>query len=154
MDSKYIKMALDIATTAHEGQLDKGGHPYIEHPVAVASFVKTDEEKTVAYLHDVVEDTNVTLADLAADGFPEEIVTAVDAISQRDGESDEDYIERVKLNDLALHVKIADLKHNSDLSRFEVPTEKDIRRSIRYTKIRRELMDLCGETDDDDDDER
>ena len=131
---KMVSLALDIARKAHNGQVDKAGRPYINHPVAVASMVNTDDEKMVAYLHDVVEDTVVQLDDLRAFGFGAHIVEAVDAISRRKGESREDYLKRVRGNSLARVVKLADLKHNSDISRILCPLEKDYRRRERYLK--------------------
>ena len=131
---KMVSLALDIARKAHNGQVDKAGRPYINHPVAVASMVNTDDEKTVAYLHDVVEDTVVQLDDLKAFGFGTHIVEAVDAISRRKGESRDDYLKRVRGNSLARVVKLADLKHNSDISRIPCPLEKDYQRRERYLK--------------------
>lgn len=132
--SKNVLKAYNLAKSAHEGQVDKGGKPYIEHPVAVASLVFTDEEKTVALLHDVVEDTPITLSDLQAQGFTTEVVTAVDCLTKRQGEALSDYLNRVKSNTLATTVKIADLTHNSDIRRIPSPTEKDFARVARYKK--------------------
>lgn len=126
-------MALSVAQEAHRGQVDKGGHEYILHPLTVAAMVYSFDESIVALLHDTVEDTDVTLQDLLDKGFPPYIVEAVDAISRRRGEGREDYIRRVKQNRLAAAVKIADLRHNSDLSRIPNPTEKDQERVKRYT---------------------
>lgn len=132
--SKEVLKAYNLAKSVHEGQVDKGGKPYIEHPVIVARLVFTDEEKTVALLHDVVEDTPITLSDLQAQGFTTEVVTAVDCLTKRQGETLGDYLNRVKSNALATTVKIADLTHNSDIRRIPSPTEKDFARTTRYKK--------------------
>lgn len=108
-----IALAKEIATRAHAGQKRWGGEPYITHPDNVAHYVKQfrDEYIIVAWLHDVVEDTTVTLDDLRKD-FSDEVVNAVDAITKRDYETYARYIERVAENDIAREVKIADIKHN------------------------------------------
>ena len=133
-NQRYIKLAEAIATSAHKGQLDKGGHPYIEHPRAVSKLVSSDDEKVVAWLHDVIEDTDITLEDLKLFGFSSSILEAVDAITRRPGEERSDYLMRVADNRLATAVKIADLTHNSDLSRIKCRplTDKDYNRTARY----------------------
>lgn len=133
---EQVKFAEIIATIAHNRQLDKGGKPYIGHPQAVASMVTTEDEKTVAWLHDVVEDTPVTLDILLLMGFSAEVVDAVDAVTRRPGEDRQDYLDRVKANKIATQVKLADLKHNSDLSRIanRPLTQKDYDRSARYMR--------------------
>lgn len=133
--SSALEKALSLATEAHGGQVDKGGRPYINHPIAVAAMVDSEDEKVVALLHDVVEDTGITLEDLHRKyGFSSKIVYAVDCITKRAGESLHDYLLRVKRSELATAVKIADLTHNSDLSRISEPQAKDIQRVIRYRK--------------------
>lgn len=96
----------------HHGQYDKIGAPYILHPVFVADQMDTEEETIVALLHDVVEDTTITLDDLRNRGYSDEIVVAIDALTRRPGETYSSYIERLSNNKLARHVKIADLRHN------------------------------------------
>ena len=139
---EYIRLARLIATGAHCGQVDKGGNPYIEHPKTVAFLVSTKEEKIVAWLHDVVEDTDVTLSDLLT-LFDYKTVKAVEAITRKDGEDRKAYLARVKANPIATRVKIADLTHNSDLSRIKRPlTDEDIERRRRYQE---EIEYLRGE---------
>ncbi|MBQ6421379.1 MAG: GTP pyrophosphokinase [Clostridia bacterium] len=138
----YVKLAEEIATRAHRGQTDKGGNPYILHPATVASFVDTPCEKTVAWLHDVVEDTPTTLADLTNYGFPQQIVSAIDAITRRDGEDRQTYLDRVKNNGIARTVKIADLKHNSDLSRISQNRPLTANDHARVEKYREEIKFL------------
>lgn len=130
---KLYEKALRIAEKAHEGQKDKGGNPYILHPLAVASKVENREEKITALLHDVVEDTEVTLGDLARE-FPSVIVDAVDRLTKKKGPeySREKYLERIKENEIARKVKLADLEHNMDISRIPHPTEVDYRRLENY----------------------
>ena len=106
-----------ICLEKHAGQVDKGGEPYYLHPFAVADAVDGELAKTVAYLHDVVEDTDATLEWLEGQGFSAEVVEAVDAITRREDEEYFDYIERVGRNEVASAVKAADLKHNLDPSR-------------------------------------
>lgn len=127
-----IAKALQVAVKAHKGQTDKGGGDYVFHPITVALHVDSDDEKTVALLHDVVEDTDITLNDLREMGFSETIVKAVDAITRRPAEPRDIYLSRVKENRIATVVKIADLHHNSDLSRIPTPSEKDIAKAAQY----------------------
>ena len=126
--------AYEIAKKAHLGQVDKAGEAYIKHPEKVASFVKTDEEKAVAYLHDIIEDTELTLEDLNEYGFSKEVIEAVDVITKKRGEDYQSYLNSVKKNKLARAVKLADLRHNSDLTRLTKVTEKDIERKEKYQK--------------------
>ena len=127
-----VKLAHEIAKRAHKGQVDKAGAPYILHPETVASFVTKDDEKIVAYLHDVIEDTPCQLRDLENAGFSSEIVNAVDLLTRKTGQSYKQYLKLVKTNELARVVKLADLKHNSDLSRLTHVTENDIKRLKKY----------------------
>lgn len=127
-----ISKALDIAKTAHRGQLDKGGNPYILHPIAVSQLVDSEEEKIVALLHDVVEDTDITLEYLKLAGFSDNIIAAVSVLTKQPGVSYDDYISKLKENPIAARVKVADITHNSDISRIPNPTEKDLERIKRY----------------------
>ena len=132
MKQSQNQKTYEIAKRAHLGQVDKAGEDYIKHPEKVASFVKTDEEKAVAYLHDVIEDTELTLVDLHEYGFSKEILEAVDVITKKRGEDYQSYLNSVKNNKLARAVKLADLRHNSDLTRLTKITEKDIKRKEKY----------------------
>lgn len=127
--------ALNISKEAHKGQKQKDNvTPYIEHPIFVASLVTSEKEKAVALLHDVIEDTNITLEDLKKAGLPIEVIEAVSILTKKSKSSYFDYIERVKTNPLAKVVKLADLTHNSDLSRITYPTEKDFKRTKKYKR--------------------
>lgn len=134
MKQSQSEKAYEIAKKTHLGQVDKAGEDYIKHPEKVASFVKTDEEKAVAYLHDVIEDTELTLEDLCEYDFSKEVIEAVDIITKKRGEDYQSYLNSVKKNKLARAVKLADLRHNSDLTRLAKVTEKDIKRKEKYQK--------------------
>ena len=131
-ESKALTVAEYIAETAHFGQLDKAGVDYIEHPRAVASMVNGVNEKICALLHDVMEDTEFPESALRI-LFGDEIVDTL-LLTHRDGESYEEYIEKISKSELATKVKIADLTHNSDLTRLRTVTEKDIQRYNKYQK--------------------
>ena len=126
--------ALQIAYEAHKGKKDKGGSPYFLHPVFVSEFLETEEEKITAVLHDVVEDTPLTLDMLRAQGFSETVVEAVDSVTRRKGESYMEFVKRAAQNPIGKAVKIADLKHNMDISRISDPTENDYARLEKYRK--------------------
>ena len=134
-----IDIALAIAKKAHAGQVDKAGVDYIQHPLYVASQVKTEQEKTVALLHDVIEDSDVTVDDLLASGLSNEVVTAVQILTKKKGQSYQEYLGKVKSNNLARVVKLADLKHNSDLSRLKSVTNTDYERVKKYKNAIRYL---------------
>ena len=133
-EQSMVDLALSIARKAHEGQLDKAGVDYIEHPIYVASQVDTEEEKAVALLHDVIEDSPVSAEELLQAGLPETVVTAVQVLTKKKEKDYQTYLENVKSNSLARVVKLADLKHNSDLSRLSSVTDKDLERLEKYKK--------------------
>ena len=128
------ELAFEIAKTAHAGQTDKAGLDYILHPLQVAAEMTTDEEKAVALLHDIIEDTDVTASELLAKGLPDNVVEAVEALTKKHNQNYAAYLAGVKKNRLATAVKLADLKHNSDLSRLEKITQKDRERAEKYRK--------------------
>ena len=133
-EQSMFDLALSIAKKAHKGQYDKAGVDYIEHPLFVASQVDTQEEKAVALLHDVLEDSLYTAEELKLAGLPETVVTAVQVLTKKKGQNYHQYLELVKSNPIACCVKLADLKHNSDLSRLATITEKDLERFEKYKK--------------------
>lgn len=111
--SLHLQHAIEISAIAHEGQSDRRGKPYFEHCQRVAHAVDDSEQKIVAYLHDILEKAPVwTLDRLKEEGFPPQILKAVEAITRRDGEAEETYLRRVCSNKLALPVKYADLNDN------------------------------------------
>lgn len=136
-----LEEAIEIATRAHGGQVDKSGMPYILHPLHVMNQVETLPQKIVAVLHDVIEDTHIELSILALHGFNNEIIEAVEAITKKSGESYDEYIKRVKNNELAKRVKIEDIKHNMDLTRIPNPTSRDLKRFKKYKKALAELTE-------------
>ena len=107
-----LNKAILIAIKAHKNPKDKGNNDYLNHPIYVALQMKTEEEKIVAILHDVIEDSNITLQDLKEQGFNNEIINAIDILTRKDNIDYFDYIKLVKTNTLARKVKLADLKHN------------------------------------------
>ncbi|MDH0303425.1 MULTISPECIES: GTP pyrophosphokinase [unclassified Pseudomonas] len=127
-----LERAIAVATRAHDGQYDKGGAAYILHPLRVMARVVTPEQRIVAVLHDVLEDTPLTLSDLAREGFPLKILAALLALSRREGESYEAFVVRLGVDPLARQVKLADLADNSDLSRIPSPGPADLARLSRY----------------------
>ncbi len=119
MTDHVVTTARRLAEEVHAGQVDKAGQPYIDHPARVAARVAGDPDaEAVAWLHDVVEDTDMTLERLREIGFPADIVLAVDAMTRREDEIPDDYYARVAANPLALKVKRADLADNSDPGRL------------------------------------
>lgn len=129
-----FEKALKIAITAHSGQVDKYGQPYIEHPLRVSQACKSEVERIIGILHDVVEDSDYTCDQLREEGFSEDIVVAIDCLSKRDGEDFFDYIDRVKTSPLAIKVKINDLKDNMNITRMDVITDKAVKKLKRYLK--------------------
>ncbi|PEE69017.1 GTP pyrophosphokinase [Bacillus thuringiensis] len=132
----YIKIAHEIAKKAHAGQVNKAGIDYIKHPEAVASFVNTAEEKATAYLHAVLEDTEITTVDLLNAGILHNVVEAVQVLTKEKYTPYFEYLSKVKENSLARTVKLADLEHNPDGSRFARITDKDLKRLEKYRKAR------------------
>ncbi|PDY36663.1 GTP pyrophosphokinase [Bacillus wiedmannii] len=130
----YIEIAHEIAKTAHAGQVDKAGIGYIKHLETVAIFVNTTEEKATAYLHDVLEDTEITANDLLSAGIPHNIVEAVQVLTKEKYTPYFEYLSKVKEDSLARTVKLADLKHNSDRSRLARITDNDLKRLEKYRK--------------------
>ncbi len=125
--------AMNIAYSAHMGQFDKAGVPYIFHPIHLAEQMDTEEECIVALLHDVVEDTNVTFEDLEKD-FPKSIIDAIKLLTHDKSVDYMEYVKNLKSNPIAKKVKLADLRHNSDTARLLKITEKDIKRVEKYKK--------------------
>lgn len=135
-----LERAIEIAATAHAGQVDKTGQPYILHPLRVMLRVSAPHERMAAVLHDVVEDTGVTLEQLRSEGFPDEVISAVDALTKRPGESRLEAAHRAAADPVARAVKLADNTENMDLSRISEPTEKDYARLEEYKKVRAFLL--------------
>ena len=127
-----LERAVAIAAVTHAGQVDKAGQPYILHPLRVMLSVRDAEARIVAVLHDVIEDTSVTVDDLRRDGFSETVLDALDTVTKRPGETYMGFVLRSAQNPIGRVVKLADLHDNSDLSRLANPTAKDHERVAKY----------------------
>ena len=135
-----LERAIQIATEAHKGQLDKAGRDYIGHPLRVMEMGKTEEEKIVGVLHDVVEDGDWTFEALEAEGFSKEVIDALRCVTKTsENENYDDFIERVKKNPLAVAVKINDLTDNMDIRRLPYLSDKDVKRLKKYLKAYKKL---------------
>ena len=145
-----LNKAIEIAAKAHSEQVDKGGKPYILHPLRVLlNFCESESEsvKISAVLHDVVEDTDITLDDLRAEGFSEEVIAALDCLTKRANENYEDFISRVLTNPIACKVKNGDLADNMDLTRIPNPSDKDRERIEKYREASYRIMDALPYAD-------
>jgi hypothetical protein len=137
------KNAIRFCYNAHAGQLDKAGLPYVNHPLHLAEQMSTEDETCVALLHDVMEDCGATPEDLLALGISPEALAAVQLLTHKDGVSYLDYVRAVGENPIARRVKVADLRHNSDLTRLDEVGPKDIARLRKYRKARVILGDMA-----------
>ena len=135
------KKAMKLCYEAHKDQVDKSGLPYVFHPAHVAEQMTDEATTIVALLHDVVEDTDYTLEDLAAEGFEKEILEAVALMTHEDDVPYLDYVAKLKNNPIARAVKLADLAHNSDLSRIGEIDEETRKRLEKYKKAMALLND-------------
>ena len=136
-----LQRAIEIATLAHNGQFDKSGKDYIGHPLRVMEMGKTEEEKIVGVLHDVIEDTNWTFEALEKEGFSKEVINALRCVTKlSENENYDDFIERVKKNPLAVAVKINDLSDNMDIRRLPYLSDKDVKRLKKYLKAYKKLI--------------
>ena len=136
-----LNKAIEIATKAHEGQVDKAGKPYIGHPLRVMNMGVTDDEKIVGVLHDVVEDSDWTFEQLATEGFSVEVIEALRCVTKlSESESYNKFIERIKANPLAAKVKLNDLTDNMDVRRLAYISEKDVKRLRKYLKAYKQLL--------------
>nr|WP_228779073.1 GTP pyrophosphokinase [Methylobacter sp. BlB1] len=124
--------AISISSRAHAGQIDKAGQPYILHPLRVMFKFQSEHERIVAVLHDVIEDSEISLDDLKKLGFSTTIIEAIDCLTKRGGETYEEFISRVSLNDLAKKIKIEDIKDNMDLTRIDSVNDIDLARIKKY----------------------
>ncbi|MBR5290937.1 MAG: bifunctional (p)ppGpp synthetase/guanosine-3',5'-bis(diphosphate) 3'-pyrophosphohydrolase [Erysipelotrichaceae bacterium] len=131
--TELTKKAMKLCFEAHKEQKDKSGLPYVFHPFHLAEQMKDEHTTVVALLHDVVEDTEVTLDDLRKE-FPADVVDAIALMTHDDNEDYMSYVARIKQNSIAKAVKIADLTHNSDTTRLDTVTDKDIQRVQKYRK--------------------
>ena len=140
---ELLSKMLHIATNAHHGQFDRGGNPYILHPLKVMHYLKTTDEELMAIAlgHDVIEDTSVTYADLREAGITERVIAGIRALTKQPGQTYDEYKEGVFANEDAMRVKMADLRHNTDIRRLKGVTDKDIARIAKYQKFYLEIRD-------------
>jgi (p)ppGpp synthase/HD superfamily hydrolase len=130
-----LEQCIVFALEAHVGQKDRFGQPYILHPLHLMAQMATEEEQMTAVLHDVIEDTEATLADIRAMGLPESVIQAVGLLTHdKDNVPYEEYVRQLKPDAIARKVKLADLQHNMDIRRLPVVKEND---AVRMEKYRR-----------------
>jgi len=134
-----VEKAISIALRAHEGQIQRNGEPFILHPLYVMQQVSGEVMRTAAILHDVVEDSVLSIQDLKKEGFSDEILLIVDALTRKSKEKYEDYISRITNTPQAIPIKMADLRHNMDALRLSVFSDKDGDRMRRYHNAYRVL---------------
>ena len=138
--TELTKKALKLCFKAHRDQLDKSGMPYVFHPFHLAEQMTSEETVCAALLHDVAEDTEITVDDIAAMGFPESVTNALRLLKHEPGTPYPDYVARLREDPVARAVKLADLAHNSDLSRLDAVDEAALARVEKYKKA----MELLG----------
>ena len=130
--TELTKKALKLSFAAHKDQIDKSGIPYVYHPFHLAEQMDTEETVTVALLHDVIEDSDYTLDDIRDMGFPDKVVNALSLMTHDKSVPYMDYVAKIKENPIARVVKLADLRHNSDLSRLDSVDQKALERVEKY----------------------
>lgn len=135
-----LEQAISIASLAHEGQLDKGGEPYILHPLRVMMHLDDKKQRIVAVLHDVIEDTKITDQYLLDQGLNYELVNVVLTLTRCKNESYDEYLKRICFDEFAIIIKLADLEDNMDMSRLKNPIGKDYDRLKKYGNAREKLM--------------
>lgn len=138
---ELLSKMLHIATNGHHGQFDRGGNPYILHPIKVMHYVKSEDEELqcIALGHDVIEDTDVTYQDLKEAGMTDRIINGIRALTKLPGQTYDEYKEGVFANVDAMKVKLADLRHNTDVRRLKGVSEKDIARMEKYHRFYMEI---------------
>jgi len=137
-----LEKALEIALQAHRGQKDRYGEPYIFHPLRIMARVHTTDQKIVALLHDVVEDSAWTIEQLKQEGFSSDIVEAVQALTKNPGEDYMNYVMRTAVTNLSRTVKMADLEDNMDLTRCPQLESEDLIRMNKYLRAWYELKNF------------
>lgn len=135
-----LNIAFELAKESHKGQVDKNGVDYMQHLIFVQNHVSSEEGKIVAMLHDIIEDTDIVEQDLKDKGFSDTIINAVKCLT-KDSSDRLSYLARVKKNEIAREVKIADLMHNSMVARYKSPTIKNVDKCIHYLEELKYLLD-------------
>lgn len=138
-----LERAIELAVAAHRGQKDRSGQPYILHPLWLMQQFEDTKAMIVAVLHDTVEDSSLTLQDLKGEGFSEEIIEAIDALTRRKEETYEQFILRLKPRPLARRIKLADIEHNLDVRRLSQLKKDDLKRVDKYHQAWRVLQDAA-----------
>ena len=133
---ELLERAIKLAQKYHKGQFDKGGNPYIEHLLRVMEGVESINEKVLAVLHDVLEDCDVSRDKLINDGIPEYLVEKLEVLCKGKNEKYFDYIDRIKVDQLTINVKLSDLEDNMNLKRLKEVTDKDMKRLEKYQKAK------------------
>jgi len=135
------KMLL-LATNGHADQFDRGGQPYILHPLKVMHYLKTDDEELqcIALGHDIIEDTKITYKELNDAGISVRVINGIHALTKLPGETYDEYKSRVMNNEDAMRVKLCDLRHNTDIRRLKGVTEKDLERIAKYQRFYLEIQ--------------
>lgn len=143
---EMLNKMLVIATNAHSGQFDRGGNPYILHPLKVMHYLKSDDEELqcIALGHDVIEDTNVTYKDLRDAGISERVIDGIRALTKQPGQTYDEYKQGVFASEDAMRVKMADLRHNTDIRRLKGISEKDVARMVKYQTFYMEIKARLG----------
>lgn len=141
INTKLTRLASKIAYRAHDGQADKAGVPYIFHPIHIAEQMDSEESCIVALLHDVIEDSNITL-EILSKYFNDNIIEALRVLTKEEIDDYTMYIKRVKTNKLATKIKLKDLEHNMDLTRLDEITDEDKNRAKKYMDAIRYLKDV------------
>ena len=129
-----LERAIEIAVSAHKGKVDKAGSPYILHPLRIMFSLKSEEEKIVGVLHDVVEDSPWSFEDLIEEGFSENVIRGLNSVTAKKGEDYDSFIRRAYSDPIGRNVKIADVTDNLDIKRIDEPTERDFERLKKYLK--------------------
>ena len=137
-----LERAIAIAAAAHAGQIDKAGAPYVLHPLRMMLRLEDRAAQIAAVLHDVVEDTPWTIADLEREGFAPDVLRAVDALSRRPEEDYEAFVRRAGADPIGWHVKMVDLEDNMNVARIASPTDRDHERLARYARAKQILLAL------------
>lgn len=141
---EMLNKMLVLVTTKFDGKYDKGGVPYVLHCLKVMHYLKSDDEELqcIALGHDLVEDTDVTYVDLRNLGFTDRTITGIRAMTKVPGETNDEYMDRIKACPDAIRVKLADLRHNSDIRRLKGVTAKDVARITKYHNMYMVLREL------------
>lgn len=146
MKGEMLSKMISLATERHAGQFDKGGRPYILHPLTVMHRLRTDDEELqcIAVGHDLLEDTKTTVRELDGLDFSNRVVVGILRLTKQENETEEGYRQKVKSNPDSIRVKIEDLRHNSDIRRLKGVTEKDVARMVRYHEFYLELVEAMS----------